>query len=962
MDAFLYNEKWFFEHSVVKVRDAACTGCRETWVRETSEFFSPENLWLMTRHHLALVAGSLRLIRVDLASSDLIRACLVEDFNSLFNQLTAYQWLHQLNAGTSNDAILAYLGAMSVDEALVLAVFSLRLFLRLNFIGPPLSPSSADQMLPKCFSLDDIGIATRLSVEGEILQEFVHAPFALLLARLIFMDFLTEIDVPTLSVWRARTALTIQRSLTSGRKYPCASLKRHAIDNFAAWLRHIGIISNQLYLSVVKSRPVETCLENLENPEMIEALSSDLKESKQDITLVLELGTALSTYGMIDEFKALLESPAHMGFMIQLSGRLGIKREHQKDPVAQLVMKINSLSAAADNEECPTESSPEAQDSRNDPRRIALKELDPETDILEQPQFVDNQRSQILSFEQQLFALAWANVLYEISSDELTMQTIISIVRETLCLPPSSRTVDEFAEALGQKQQLMRSSNWLIYSFSLWLRSKAEFNRTKWRERSCLQMLNIEDQFKDASPSFGHRSLYAFQLDYPNIWELKLQVGTRFMKIGSTLTAKQMFEDIKMWDECVQCLRMAGRKNEALELVREKLKVNPESLALNCSLGDLTNEPGPYEQAWKLSGSRYSRAARSLGRVFFEKQDLNSAIDWFKKALDLQPMMPATQFTYGCCLMKIGEFGRALDAFAIVTALEPQQAEAWANMASIHTAQQNWESAKKCIAQAARLGQHLWRVWDNYAKISIKTNDVYGVLEALEHIVKLGKADSIEIWVLNFVARSLVLKHEVLESQCEALGDCESNGSRVKQEGLRAGFKDLLQRSLNFFKDFFFSYSHSLPSDPSFVDPIKSCVDRYRIWTVVTDMAGLVVETWEIRLRQLRHLMRVTEDVCKNGKSDNVTDDVAVCLELLGRSFNEIWSLKSRLPKQGFAREKMLTDFERFVHNINERFNRAIADSSAISEPSAKLMFQQELASIIKQAVSALESSAGEED
>eukprot|EP01053_Blabericola_migrator_P006637 Blabericola_migrator_1__6636@NODE_334_length_9665_cov_140_658158_g270_i0_p1_GENE_NODE_334_length_9665_cov_140_658158_g270_i0NODE_334_length_9665_cov_140_658158_g270_i0_p1_ORF_typecomplete_len680_score137_28TPR_16/PF13432_6/0_00014TPR_16/PF13432_6/1_1e07TPR_16/PF13432_6/1_3e05TPR_15/PF13429_6/3_2e09TPR_15/PF13429_6/0_00021ANAPC3/PF12895_7/80ANAPC3/PF12895_7/1_4e06ANAPC3/PF12895_7/2_1e09ANAPC3/PF12895_7/1_1ANAPC3/PF12895_7/1_3e03TPR_MalT/PF17874_1/9_1e02TPR_MalT/PF17874_1/4_2e12TPR_19/PF14559_6/6_ len=677
----------------------------------------------------------------------------------------------------------------------------------------------------------------------------------------------------------------------------------------------------------------------------------------------------MSTYGLIDEFKNYLETSKSIGFMLELSGRLGVKRQYQQDPIAQLVMRIQRVE---DTDKSPSSTttrltsqistggssvldsvmetiSLDEKRAKTTPTDVLLKELDPETDILETPKFTDiGEDSGPLTIDQQLFALAWANALLETTQDELTMQSVISIVREVLKLPEAATTIDTFTQ--DRSSEPMRSSNWLIYSYALWLRSKAEFSRSKWRERACLQMLTIEDQFKDTSPSFGHRALYAFQLDYPNIWELKLQVGHRFMQIGSTLTALQMFQDIKMWDECVQCLRVAGRKNEALDLVKEKLSENPMSLALNCSLGDLTNQPEPYVKAWDISLGSYSRAARSLGRLFFDKGNLDEAIKWFKEALTLKPMTPSTQFTYGCCLMHKRQFDLALSAFSVVTAMEPEQAEAWANMASIHVAKEQWEAAKKCIKEAAHLGQHLWRVWENYAKISCKTNDVYAVMEALERIVKLGKADTIEIWLLNYVARAVVLKHEEVIK-----GDATRDEAAT--EGLKASLRNLLERALAFFSQFFQSYSHSLPSDPKNLDPIKSCVDRYRIWTLVTQTAGLILETWEIRLKQLRHLARVVEDVCKNSPSESAgQENISSCLALLGRSLNEILvlrgSLKVKYPERAL---KMINDLERFVQNVSERVRQAIKESPFIPDGSETVTrFLGELENITDQTLAAL--------
>jgi len=58
---------------------------------------------------------------------------------------------------------------------------------------------------------------------------------------------------------------------------------------------------------------------------------------------------------------------------------------------------------------------------------------------------------------------------------------------------------------------------------------------------------------------------------------------------------------------------------QAEEVLREQLAIKPTPKLL-CLLGDITNEPAHYEEAWELSKHRYTRAQRSLG-VYYMRQN-----------------------------------------------------------------------------------------------------------------------------------------------------------------------------------------------------------------------------------------------------------------------------------------------------------------------------------------------------
>jgi hypothetical protein len=81
-----------------------------------------------------------------------------------------------------------------------------------------------------------------------------------------------------------------------------------------------------------------------------------------------------------------------------------------------------------------------------------------------------------------------------------------------------------------------------------------------------------------------------------------------------------------MWEDVIQCLVAMGETTKALALCRERLGVE-QTPRLLCVLGDLTNDKAQYEEAWVLSGNRYS-VGMSMGVAHAAAAAWGSAATW----------------------------------------------------------------------------------------------------------------------------------------------------------------------------------------------------------------------------------------------------------------------------------------------------------------------------------------------
>jgi Tfp pilus assembly protein PilF len=102
------------------------------------------------------------------------------------------------------------------------------------------------------------------------------------------------------------------------------------------------------------------------------------------------------------------------------------------------------------------------------------------------------------------------------------------------------------------------------------------------------------------------------------------------------------------------------------------------------ALGDITGDPSHYEKAIKLSKGRFSQAYISLGKYYFEKGDLQQAAYNYRQALKLRSLQPAVWFRVATISMQVGDWDAALAAFSMVVQQQPDETEAWANIAAVH--------------------------------------------------------------------------------------------------------------------------------------------------------------------------------------------------------------------------------------------------------------------------------------
>lgn len=268
-------------------------------------------------------------------------------------------------------------------------------------------------------------------------------------------------------------------------------------------------------------------------------------------------------------------------------------------------------------------------------------------------------------------------------------------------------------------------SNWMIYSTALLQRAWIEFERNHLAERSALQLQALLDQHTtrltftqsteqsvQESAKVQERLAHIHSITYPPRWELQRDLAQRYAKVGVFGSAAELFTELEMWDEVVECYSALQLPGRAETVVKERLAIN-ETPQMLCALGEIKHDPELFERAWVLSGNRYARAKTSLGRYWFSKGDYEASAIHFKAAVTAKPNLPRAWFTYGSVLMRLSRWEEALQAYSRVVQQCPDDGEAWANCGAIHLRMGNWDRARSALTEGLKQNRTSWRMWDN---------------------------------------------------------------------------------------------------------------------------------------------------------------------------------------------------------------------------------------------------------
>ena len=134
--------------------------------------------------------------------------------------------------------------------------------------------------------------------------------------------------------------------------------------------------------------------------------------------------------------------------------------------------------------------------------------------------------------------------------------------------------------------------NWSVYSFTLLLKTQVEYENMRTKDRAILQLQVLIDQLTNETTPLVNQNhegsqfnapiwerlmvvfytsffipQYIYSLAYPPFWEMKKTLASHYFLNGIVMTALNIYKELELYEDVVNCLEVIGKKDEAIEIV-----------------------------------------------------------------------------------------------------------------------------------------------------------------------------------------------------------------------------------------------------------------------------------------------------------------------------------------------------------------------------------------------------------
>ncbi|KAL6639411.1 hypothetical protein ACP70R_023141 [Stipagrostis hirtigluma subsp. patula] len=457
----------------------------------------------------------------------------------------------------------------------------------------------------------------------------------------------------------------------------------------------------------------------------------------------LEAGIAEYKYGRVDASRLHLDRAQEAcGLQLYLTGILGFRTIHQVDAKSQMVLVTKTDKPTADEGQG---TGPAAMHSDvaalKNARSSVPVESDEFCDILRMPRLVQDGNASAgesttePSAKMPLSAIQQAAVLAQ----------CLHVSRRSRSDEMSGWEMAPYIESIDSQDE----SYFVVRSLCDILRIRWESTRSRTKQRALLMMENLVEDVGKEFPVVAQRVKLVFGVHMPTFPALRKEHGELLISCGIVGEALDIFKDLELWDNLIYCYRLLGKVSDAVSLINARLSVTPNDPRLWCSLGDVTNNDDHYKKALEVSNNKSARAMRSLARSAYNRNDFYTSKILWESALALNSLFPDGWFAYGTAAWKDKDLGKAVDAFSRAVQIDPENGEAWNNIACLHMIRGKSQAAVHAFREAVKFKRNSWEIWDNYSKVALDTGNVQLTLEAFKMVLNLSSNKRFNVDVLD---------------------------------------------------------------------------------------------------------------------------------------------------------------------------------------------------------------------
>ncbi|KAL0672820.1 hypothetical protein Bca4012_000801 [Brassica carinata] len=231
------------------------------------------------------------------------------------------------------------------------------------------------------------------------------------------------------------------------------------------------------------------------------------------------------------------------------------------------------------------------------------------------------------------------------------------------------------------------------------------------------------------------------------------EYGELLVSCGLVGEAITIFESLELWDSLIHCYCFLGKKSAAVDLINAQLLERPNDPRLWCSLGDVTNNDSCYEKALEVSNDKSVRAKRALARSAYNRGDFEKSQMLWEAAMALNSLYPDGWFALGAAALKARDVQKAIDAFTFAVQLDPDNGEAWNNIA--------------CLRDS-------WQMWENFSHVAMDVGNIDQTFEAIQQILRMSKNKRIDVVLLDRIMTELENRNSACKSSSSSVESVET--------------------------------------------------------------------------------------------------------------------------------------------------------------------------------------------
>ncbi|KAF8102993.1 hypothetical protein N665_0189s0043 [Sinapis alba] len=549
------------------------------------------------------------------------------------------------------------------------------------------------------------------------LQHLVFARMLLLkLKDLLFETTSTEtFDLRSVSWWLVRVLLIHQRVLHERS----SSLFEMLQVYMAEALDHFGALEK-----------VESYWSTMLLQDEVSSITS---------TIHLEACVLQYIYGRIDPCRLQLESAkAASKLEFSVSGAFGFRTIHQVDPKAQMVLIANTSSSDGDVMLASGKADVgpyEAWGGEAPEVYMTPKLVNDESEA--------SKASATLKPVEQAMILAQC-LLIERGSRHNEMQRW---------------DMAPYIEAIDSQ----KSTYFVLRCFCDLLRVRWESTRGRTKGRALEMMDKLVEAINKNDPGASKRIPLCYAVHLPTIPALRKEYGELLVSCGLVGEAITIFESLELWDNLINCYCLLGKKSAAVDLINAQLSERPNDPRLWCSLGDVTINDSCYEKALEVSNDKSVRAKRALARSAYNRGDFEKSKMLWEAAMALNSLYPDGWFALGAAALKARDVQKALDAFTFAVQLDPDNGEAWNNIACLHMIKKKSKESFIAFKEALKFKRDSWQMWENFSHVAMDVGNIDQAFEAIQKILSMSKNKRVDVVLLDRIMTEL----ENRNSECK---------------------------------------------------------------------------------------------------------------------------------------------------------------------------------------------------